>query len=72
VTSPEPAASLPDHLRCQTPDCPNPIAVVVTWLDDSEADMLCQTCNMAFWAAVLTKAAEAGYLGDMAQIAPPA
>lgn len=64
------APNVPDSLLCQTPDCPNPIAVVVTRLDDHEADALCQSCNMIFWLAVLQQAAEAGLIAPLAQTAP--
>jgi hypothetical protein len=70
MASPVPAASLPDALVCQTPECPNAVSVVVTRLEDHEADALCMTCCMAFWASVLQKAAEAGLLGTVEQNAP--
>jgi hypothetical protein len=65
--SPPQADGLPDSLRCQTPDCPNPIAVVITRLEDSEADMLCMSCCMIFWTAVLRQAAENGTLPVLAE-----
>lgn len=69
ATPPQPGL-IPDSLRCQTPDCPNPIAVVVTRLEDSEADMLCMSCNMAFWLRVLQQAGQMGVLPDLEQTAP--
>jgi hypothetical protein len=66
VASPLPAAGQPDFLTCQTPDCNRPIEVVITRIVDSEADMLCQPCCMAFWAAVLKQAIDSGAI-DLAE-----
>lgn len=44
--------------------------MVVTRLDDSEADMLCQSCNMLFWLAVLQQAAANGLIAPLDQNAP--
>lgn len=60
---------LPDSLRCQTPDCPNPIAVVITRLEDSEADMLCMACTMVFWLRVLQQAEANGLLPQLSETA---
>ena len=60
---------LPDSLKCQTPECPNPVAVVVVRLEDSEADMLCMTCNFAFWLRVLQQATEDGTIPSLAETA---
>lgn len=50
-----------DH-KCQTPQCPNDFSVIMIRVDDSETDMLCETCTLAFWLAVLQKANETGVL----------
>jgi hypothetical protein len=70
MVSPPMPAQIPDHLRCQTPECPNPIEVVVTRLEDSEADMLCMPCTMIFWLKVLQQAGESGLIPQLASPAP--
>lgn len=67
--SPQDPAGLPASLTCQTPGCSNPIAVIVTRLEDSEADMTCMSCTMAFWAAVLLQAQQSGVLPGVAETA---
>lgn len=62
-----PPAPLPDSLVCQTPGCSNAIAVVITRLEDSEADMLCMTCNFAFWLRVLQQATQDGTIPSVAE-----
>jgi methanogenic corrinoid protein MtbC1 len=51
-----------DGVRCQTIGCNNAVAVVVTRLEDNEADMLCMSCNLAFWLRVLQQAEQNGLI----------
>jgi hypothetical protein len=70
-TQPDQEPAIPDQLYCQTEGCPNPISVVMTRLEDHEADMLCMTCCMAFWTAVLGKVAQRQDTPAVAETADP-
>lgn len=62
MTAPATEAGFRRDHGCQTPGCPNDFAVVVVRVDSSETDMLCESCNLAFWLAVLQQAAEQGVI----------
>lgn len=54
-------AATRDH-GCQTPGCPNDFNVITIRVDDSEINMLCEGCNLAFNLAVLQRLGEQGML----------
>jgi hypothetical protein len=69
VASPATTVPVPESLQCQTAGCGNAIAVVITRIEDNEADILCMSCCMAFWASVLQQAVENGTLQVLADTA---
>lgn len=48
-----------DH-GCQTPECPNDFAVIITRVDEGTSEFLCDGCNLAFQLAVLQQMAADG------------
>lgn len=62
MTELDAAAGYRREHNCQTPTCPNDFAVVTVDLDTGESTFLCQSCQLAFWLAILQKMSEEGTL----------